>query len=143
MRDTHDIDRAPRAVETKHFTRTSEFWVFAVVALAVLIAGSAVGANGDNADVFRADKAWLYVTVLAAAYLLSRGIAKNGTQAPAAHALAPGHDARDRAPLADRVKAAAQVLTDGPEAHRRDDDERTVVDAPPHRGLEDTAPRPR
>ncbi len=145
MRDTHEFepasrtttsDRATRPVETKHFSRTSEFWVFAAVAFGVLIAGSVVGANGDNADVFRADKSWLYVTILAAAYLLSRGIAKIGTGAPAVQGLAVGHDHRgDRAPLADRVKAAAQVLTDGPDArHRGADEERTVVDTPQRYG---------
>jgi hypothetical protein len=124
---------APRRIhtETGPFSRTSEFWVFVVTALAILVAGSAVSANGDHADVFPADRVWLYVTLLASAYLVSRGIAKAGSHGHdrADDQLDPG---RNSAPLGERVKAAAKVLTDGPgdERHARYDERDTVVDTP-------------
>lgn len=114
-------ESAPHRVhtETGPFTRTSEFWVFLVTALAVLIAGSAVSANGDQADVLAADRVWLYVTLLASAYLLSRGLAKAGS-----HGHAHAEDHREHGhqgpPLGARVKAAARVLTDGPDEEHRD-----------------------
>jgi hypothetical protein len=54
--------------ETKPFFLTSEFWVAVTVAVAVLIATSA-----DNFD---SPLAWTLVTVIAAAYVISRGMAK-------------------------------------------------------------------
>lgn len=111
--DTGDGRRAGR-VETRDFSRTSEFWMVVVVGVAILIAGSVVGANGDDADVFRADKVWLYLTILAAAYVVSRGMAKSGAAATETDRHLRHGGRPDRAPLADRVKAAAQVLTDGP-----------------------------
>ena len=52
----------------------------------LLIAAAVTTANGgsDN-DVFSAEKAWLYVTILASAYLVSRGLAKSGSQDPYTH----------------------------------------------------------
>jgi hypothetical protein len=61
--------------ETKPFFLTSEFVTFVVSALAVLIAMAA-------SDILDARAGWLLVTILAAAYMLSRGIAKAGTGDP-------------------------------------------------------------
>jgi hypothetical protein len=57
---------------------TSEFGVFALVALGNLLAATLVGGNDGRDDVFPADKAWFFVTLLAIAYILSRGLAKIG-----------------------------------------------------------------
>jgi len=58
---------------------TTEFWVLVLAVLAVLIAGAISGDEyGDNA--FGANRVWLYVTILTAAYLLSRGLAKSGNE---------------------------------------------------------------
>jgi hypothetical protein len=125
----------PARAETRDFARTSEFWAVVVTALAIVIAGSVVGANGDNADVFRADKVWLYVTILIAAYVLSRGMAKAGTGSTETDR-GPRHDDRsDRVPLADRVKAAAHVLAEGPDDRHatRTPDEHDTVGTPPRR----------
>ena len=68
--------------ETKSFLKTSEFWVFVTLVIAILIAGTAIeGEEGGN-DFFAADKVWLYVTLLGIAYLISRGIAKSGVRDP-------------------------------------------------------------
>lgn len=58
-------------------TIPSEFLVFAVTALALLIA-AAVTDRGDDNQGFGAQDAWKYVTALAIAYILARGLAKFG-----------------------------------------------------------------
>lgn len=53
--------------------RTAEFATLAVIAIAVLIAALI-------ADGFGAEQAWRDVTILGAAYIVSRGLAKLGRQ---------------------------------------------------------------
>ena len=96
--------------ETKSFFKTSEFWVFLTLVIAILIAGTAIEGEEGGSDFFAADKVWLYVTLLAIGYMLSRGIAKSGVRDPYWDRPA---DAGDNAPLPERVKAAAEVLTQG------------------------------
>ena len=60
--------------ETKPFWMTSEFIVLAAAAAGVLIAAAMIEEN------FEAVRAWLYVTILAAAYMISRGLAKSGSR---------------------------------------------------------------
>jgi hypothetical protein len=62
-----------RTPETKEFFKTSEFFVWALTFVAVLIAG----AVSDNFDSWRV---WLFATILSATYMLSRGIAKSGSR---------------------------------------------------------------
>jgi hypothetical protein len=56
--------------ETKHATKTSEFFTFVVLIIALVIAGGAI-------DDFDAGRVWLYVTILAVGYMVSRGLAKS------------------------------------------------------------------
>lgn len=63
--------------ETKSALKTTEFAVWLVVSIAVLIA-AAVTDGGDDGQRFGADHAWLYVTVVTAAFIVSRGLAKAG-----------------------------------------------------------------
>jgi len=65
------------ASESKLAPLTSEFWVFAVVCVAVLLARLL---SGGDYGAPNADQVWLYVTILTSAYLLSRGLAKFGVQ---------------------------------------------------------------
>jgi hypothetical protein len=58
--------------------RTTEFGVFVVVALGNLLASALVASSDGHNDYFRADKAWFYITLLAIAYIVSRGLAKIG-----------------------------------------------------------------
>ena len=67
--------------ETKSALKTTEFYVWLVVSVAILIA-AAVTDDGDDGQRFGADHAWLYVAVVTAAYILSRGIAKAGVRKP-------------------------------------------------------------
>lgn len=63
--------------ETKSALKTTEFYVWLVVSIAILIA-AAVTDNGDDNQRFGADHAWLYVAIVTAAYIVSRGLAKAG-----------------------------------------------------------------
>jgi hypothetical protein len=63
-------------IETKPFFLTSEF-----VAALLAIAGIAITAA--SSDAFGAWRAWLLITAVTAAYLISRGIAKSGTRSHA------------------------------------------------------------
>jgi hypothetical protein len=88
--------------ETKHSLKTTEFWAMAAVIAGILIASSIVG-QGDgngNADVdaFQAQRAWLYVAIVAVGYMVSRGLAKAGSRDAywADEKDLPGSDDRDR-----------------------------------------------
>ena len=65
-----DVIRRP---ETKSFILTSEFWVGAAAAAAVFLAGYAL-------DDIAKTTAWRYGVWIAIAYIISRGIAKAGSQ---------------------------------------------------------------
>jgi hypothetical protein len=74
-------DRVPRTrwSETKNAFKTTEFYVWLIVSLAILIA-SAVVDKGPDGQGFGAAQAWQYVALVTAAYIVSRGIAKAGAQ---------------------------------------------------------------
>jgi hypothetical protein len=72
------VARHVKTPETKEFFKTSEFIVWALTTIGILIA-AAVVTEGDGAD-FASRAAWLYVTIVSAAYIVSRGIAKAGTR---------------------------------------------------------------
>ena len=68
--------------ETKPAFRTTEFVVYLVAVVGVLLASFLVGDTADGrGDVFLADKAWFYVTLLTIGYMISRGLAKAGSRA--------------------------------------------------------------
>ncbi len=69
--------------ETKHAFKTTEFWAMIAIVGGILIASWIVdegGAGGD--DGFPAVRAWLYVAIVASAYIVSRGLAKAGSREP-------------------------------------------------------------
>ena len=68
--------------ETKPSFKTTELIIYVVAVLGVLIASQVVGdrANNDGTDIFAADKAWWYITLLTIGYLVSRGLAKAGSR---------------------------------------------------------------
>jgi hypothetical protein len=72
------------STETKAAFKTTEFVAYVVVLVGILIAGVVTKASGYGAqhDPFRADRVWLYVTVLTVGYMVSRGIAKAGSRQP-------------------------------------------------------------
>ena len=76
--DSPDIPRR-RSTETKAAYKTTEFYAYLLVLLGVLIAADNIGGNLGR-DYFRADEAWLYVTILTVGYMISRGMAKAGSR---------------------------------------------------------------
>lgn len=61
-----------RQDETKWAPLTTEFWAMAILIIAILIAAAV-------SDTLEDRRAWTLVTVIGAAYILSRGFAKGGT----------------------------------------------------------------
>ncbi len=68
--------------ETKAFFKTSEWWSYLAIVIAILIAGNTIEGEEGGRDFFAADKVWLYVTLLTIGYMVSRGIAKAGVRDP-------------------------------------------------------------
>ena len=74
--------------ETKQAFKTTEFWAMVALVVGILIASAIVGdgdggdAGADTGDAFPAVRAWLYVSIVGAAYIVSRGLAKAGSHEP-------------------------------------------------------------
>jgi hypothetical protein len=68
-----------RSNETKVAFKTTEFIVYVVAVIGVLIASFLVNTTDAREDYFRADRAWLYVVILSVGYTVSRGLAKSGS----------------------------------------------------------------
>jgi hypothetical protein len=71
---------ARRSTETNAAFRTTELAVYLVAIVGVLSASYLVGDADGRGDVFLADKAWFYVTLLTIGYMVSRGLAKAGSR---------------------------------------------------------------
>ncbi len=67
--------------ETKPAFKTTEFVVYLVAVVGVLVASALVGDSDGRGDVFLADEAWFYITLLTIGYMVSRGLAKAGSRA--------------------------------------------------------------
>ena len=91
MTATHQTDATATAVraehgrpsrrlstETKSAFKTTEFVIYVVAVLGVLLASLLVKHTSGHLDYFRADKAWFYIVLLTIGYLGSRGLAKSG-----------------------------------------------------------------
>jgi hypothetical protein len=68
--------------ETKHAFKTTEFWSFVAVAAGILIAAEMIG-DGDGGtaagDAFPAQRAWLYIAIVAAACRTTSRVAATAT----------------------------------------------------------------
>jgi hypothetical protein len=67
--------------ETKHAIKTTEFYAYVVTFALILISGAVIKEK-NNVDAFRADRVWLYVTILTVGYMIARGLAKSGSREP-------------------------------------------------------------
>jgi hypothetical protein len=67
-----------RGSETKAAFKTTEFIVYVVAVIGVLLASFLVSTT--DADYFRADRAWFYIVLLSIGYMVSRGLAKAGSR---------------------------------------------------------------
>ncbi|MFL5830878.1 MAG: hypothetical protein ACJ76X_13270 [Solirubrobacteraceae bacterium] len=80
-------DRSPAATEsvrrlsteTKAAFKTTEFVAFLAIVAGILISAAVVKATSAHRDVFTAAQAWLYVSIVAVGYMVSRGLAKSGS----------------------------------------------------------------
>jgi uncharacterized MAPEG superfamily protein len=70
------------ATETKQFFKTSEFFIWLAVTVGILVAANSIEGEEGGVDFFNARHAWLLITILSAAYFVSRGLAKSGTADP-------------------------------------------------------------
>ena len=76
--------RRPRVVsvattETKNASKTTEFYAMVAIVAGILVAAWWIGRNGAP-DAFRADRAWLLISIVGSAYMVSRGLAKSGSR---------------------------------------------------------------
>ena len=72
-----------RSTETKHSSKTSELYVWAAVTVGILLAALLIkGGDTKGTDEFIARQAWLYIAIVSAAYIVSRGLAKSGSRDP-------------------------------------------------------------
>jgi hypothetical protein len=71
------------STETKAGPKTTEFMAFiAVVAMILISAAMIKGGDTGGTDEFIARQAWLYVAIVTAGYMISRGLAKSGSREP-------------------------------------------------------------
>jgi hypothetical protein len=71
------------STETKHSTKTTEFFAMIAVIVGILISAAVIkGGDSGGTDEFIARQAWLYVSIVAGAYFISRGLAKSGSRDP-------------------------------------------------------------
>ena len=68
------------STETKSAFKTTEFVLYVIAVVGVLLASMLVKHTGGHQDYFRADKAWFYIVLLTIGYLGSRGLAKSGSR---------------------------------------------------------------
>ena len=81
---TRSLGRVSRLkTETKQAFKTTEFWAMVGVIVAILVSAAAIkGGDSGGTDEFIARNAWLYVSIVAGAYIISRGLAKAGSSEP-------------------------------------------------------------
>jgi hypothetical protein len=69
-----------RSTEPKTSFKTTEFFAYIGVLVAILIAGAVTKPGSNGNDVFRASQVWLHATILSVEYVVSRGLAKAGSR---------------------------------------------------------------
>jgi hypothetical protein len=81
-RTGRDVRARRGGEETKASFKTSELIVYVLAVIGVLIASAVTGdeGTGNGGDVFAADKAWWFITLLTIGYMVSRGLAKSGVR---------------------------------------------------------------
>jgi hypothetical protein len=70
------------STETKHATKTTEFYAYVATTIGVLLAGLLTKAGDGNDDRLTAQDTWLIVGILTVGYMISRGLAKSGSREP-------------------------------------------------------------
>jgi hypothetical protein len=81
--DADYVDQPRRlSTETKNSTKTTEFFAFVAMVIAVVVTANVYDGNGNNpdGDPFGAQTAMRYVVYLTVAYMIARGLAKSGSR---------------------------------------------------------------
>jgi hypothetical protein len=68
--------------ETKHSSKTTEFYAYVAATVGVLLAGLLTKAGDGHDDRLNAHDTWLIVGILTVGYMISRGLAKSGSRDP-------------------------------------------------------------
>src|SRR3954471_19957569 len=76
----HDERRL--TTETKHGTKTTEFYAYVAATVGVLLAGLLTKVGDGHDDRLTAQDTWLIVGILTVGYMISRGLAKSGSREP-------------------------------------------------------------
>ena len=75
------VDQPRRlTTETKNSTKTTEFFAFIAVVVAIIVTANLYDGNGTDGDPFGATTAIRYITYLTIGYMLARGLAKSGSR---------------------------------------------------------------
>jgi hypothetical protein len=75
------VDQPRRlSTETKNATKTTEFFAFVAMVVAVIVTANLYDGNGSSGDPFGATTAMRYVVYLTIAYMVARGLAKSGSR---------------------------------------------------------------
>jgi hypothetical protein len=80
-----DLASRPRvrrrlSTETKSSFKTTEFFAMVALIAGILISAAVITASKGHPDRFVASDAWLYVAIVGAGYMISRGLAKAGSR---------------------------------------------------------------
>jgi hypothetical protein len=70
------------STETKHSSKTTEFYAYVAATVGVLLAGLLTKAGDGHDDRLNAHDTWLIVGILTVGYMISRGLAKSGSRDP-------------------------------------------------------------
>ena len=71
------------STETKAGPKTTEFIAWLLVSAMILLSALLIkGGDTGGTDEFIARQAWLYVAIVTAGYMISRGLAKSGSREP-------------------------------------------------------------
>jgi hypothetical protein len=76
------------STETKHSSKSTEFYAYVAATIGVLLAGLLTKAGDGHDDRLQAQETWLIVGILTVGYMISRGLAKSGSREP----YTPGDD---------------------------------------------------
>lgn len=68
------------STETKASTKSTEFFVFVGMVVAVIVTANFYDGNGNDGDPFGATTAMRYIVYLTIAYMVARGLAKSGSR---------------------------------------------------------------
>jgi hypothetical protein len=79
---SYGLDQPTRRLttETKAAVKTTEFFAFVAMVIAVVATANLYDGNGTDADPFSATTAIRFIVYLTIGYMVSRGIAKSGSR---------------------------------------------------------------